>query len=65
MRVWAAVTSWFQAKRGRIRPSTVALIAVFALLFWVQQTYSPEPVADEVPAPAVVPPGFVPDPDYT
>ncbi len=57
--------SWLKAKLGRIRISTVALLAVFCLLLWVQQTFPSERAADEAPAPAVVPPGFVPDPDYT
>ena len=42
----------------------MVLIVVFIALFWVQQTFTPEP-APETPAPAVVPPGFVPDPNYT
>jgi hypothetical protein len=58
------VTSWFKARLGRIRVSTAVLIVVFIALFWVQQTFTPEP-ASEAPAPAVVPPGFVPDPNYT
>lgn len=47
---------------GRVRTSTVGLLIVFIALFWVQQTFQPEP---KPPAPVVVPPGFVPDPDYT
>jgi hypothetical protein len=58
------VTSWFKARLGRMRVSTVVLVIVFIALFWVQQTFQPEP-APEAPVPAVVPPGFVPDPDYT
>ncbi len=48
---------------GRIRTTTVAMVIAFAALSWVSQTYQP----DVVPAPetAVVPPGFVPDPEYT
>lgn len=65
MTVRAAVTSWLKAKLGRIRVSTVALIAVFSLLLWVHQTFPPEREANDAPAPAVVPPGFVPDPEYT
>ena len=57
--------SWLKAKLGRIRMSTVVLLAVFCLLLWVQQTFPSERATDEAPAPAVVPPGFVPDPDYT
>ncbi|GFG50416.1 hypothetical protein CQY20_06975 [Mycolicibacterium agri] len=56
--------SWFRAKLGRIRVSTAVLAIAFMVLFWVQQTFPPEP-APEPPAPAVVPPGFVPDPNYT
>lgn len=56
---------WLKAKLGRIRISTVALLAVFCLLLWVQQTFPSERAADDAPVPAVVPPGFVPDPDYT
>ena len=59
------MTSWFKAKLGgRFRVSTVVLIVSFIALFWVQQTFQPEP-APEAPASAVVPPGFVPDPNYT
>jgi hypothetical protein len=45
-----------------MRVSTAVLIVAFIALFWVQQTFEPKP---EAPAPAVVPPGFVPDPNYT
>ncbi|MEZ0341179.1 hypothetical protein ACAG25_14450 [Mycobacterium sp. pV006] len=49
--------------RGRVRTSTLALLAVFIGLFVVQQNYEPP---EKPPPPAqVVPPGFVPDPDYT
>ena len=59
------MTSWFKARLGgRFRVSTVVLIVVFIALFWVQQSFQPEP-APEAPVPAVVPPGFVPDPNYT
>jgi hypothetical protein len=50
---------------GRMRTSTAALILAFITLFWVYQTYQPQPVATEAPTTQVVPPGFVPDPDYT
>ena len=49
---------------GRIRTSTVVLIVAFLALWWVYDTYRPEP-APKPPAPQVVPPGFVPDPSYT
>jgi hypothetical protein len=59
------VRSWFKAKLGgRFRVSTIVLIVAFIALFWVQQNVQPEP-APEAPVPAVVPPGFVPDPNYT
>src|SRR5215210_7356447 len=60
------MTSWFKAKLGgRFRVSTIVLIVAFLTLFWVQQTFQPEAAAPEQPTPAVVPPGFVPDPNYT
>ena len=49
---------------GRIRTSTAALIVAFVALFWVYQTVQPEPVGSDAPT-QVVPPGFVPDPNYT
>lgn len=49
---------------GRIRTSTVVLIVAFLALWWVYDTYRPPP-APKPPAPQVVPPGFVPDPNYT
>ncbi|MEO8813869.1 MAG: hypothetical protein ABI307_01555 [Mycobacterium sp.] len=48
---------------GRVRTSTVALIVVFALVWWVYDAYRPTPKSIE--APQVVPPGFIPDPNYT
>ena len=60
-----AMTSWLKTKLGgRFRVSTLVLIAAFVALFWVQQSVQPAP-APEAPVPAVVPPGFVPDPNYT
>lgn len=59
------MTSWLKAKLGRMRVSTLVLIAAFLALFWVHQTFQPQPAANQAPAPAVVPPGFVPDPNYT
>jgi hypothetical protein len=49
---------------GRMRTSTVALIVAFLAIWWVYDTYRPE-AAPKPPAPQVVPPGFVPDPNYT
>jgi len=50
--------------RGRMRTSTFVLIIAFVVVWWVYDTYRPEP-APEPPAQQVVPPGFVPDPNYT
>ena len=51
---------------GRVRTSTAGLILAFVALFWVNQNYEPTPPAPAVdPAQQVVPPGFVPDPNYT
>ncbi|WP_172798233.1 hypothetical protein [Mycobacterium sp. GA-1285] len=50
---------------GRIRTSTATLIVAFAALVWLNNIYEPSPAAPPEPAPAVVPPGFVPDPNYT
>ncbi len=49
---------------GRMRTSTFVLIVAFFLAWWVYDTYRPEP-APKPPAQQVVPPGFVPDPNYT
>ncbi|HEY7054322.1 MAG TPA: hypothetical protein VH496_19625 [Mycobacterium sp.] len=50
----------------RVRTSTVVLIVVFLALFWLYQVYEPpKKQPEQVPASQVVPPGFVPDPDYT
>jgi cytoskeletal protein RodZ len=50
---------------GRIRTSTVALIVAFFLVWWLYQEYKPVPPPVQAPATEVVPPGFVPDPNYT
>jgi hypothetical protein len=47
-----------------MRVSTLVLIVAFLALFWVYHNFEPEP-ATRQPTPAVVPPGFVPDPNYT
>lgn len=47
---------------GRVRTSTVGLVVAFVALFWLYQVYEPPP---RNPTQQVVPPGFVPDPDYT
>lgn len=49
---------------GRVRTSTFALIVTFFVVWWVYDTYRPEP-ASKPPSQQVVPPGFVPDPNYT
>jgi hypothetical protein len=58
------VTSWLRAKLGRMRVSTLVLLVAFLALFWIYHNVEPAP-PPEPPAPAVVPPGFVPDPNYT
>ncbi len=45
---------------GRMRTSTFVLIVAFLLVWWVYDTYRPEP-APKPPAQQVVPPGFVPE----
>lgn len=59
------MTSWLKAKFGRARVSTIVLIVAFLALFWVYHNFEPRPTAPETPPTAVVPPGFVPDPNYT
>lgn len=54
---------WDHLFGGRVRTSTVVLIIVFVSVWWVYDTVRPEP--KPVEAPQVVPPGFVPDPNYT
>jgi hypothetical protein len=55
--------------RGRIRTSTVVMIVAFAALWWIyddhQRSARSSTTPTEVPATQVVPPGFVPDPNYT
>jgi hypothetical protein len=48
---------------GRIRTSTLVLIVAFGLTSWTYHTYRPHPPPSV--APQVVPPGFIPDPNYT
>ncbi|MFC7672577.1 hypothetical protein ACFQWH_05820 [Mycolicibacterium sp. GCM10028919] len=51
---------------GRIRTSTAALVVSYFLVLWLYNTYQPEPPAPPAaPETAIVPPGFVPDPEYT
>jgi hypothetical protein len=49
---------------GHVRTSTLVLIMAFLAVWWVYDSYRPEP-APKPPPPQVVPPGFVPDPNYT
>jgi hypothetical protein len=55
---------WSHLFGGRIRTTTFLLIVAFLLVWRVYDTYRPERSANP-PAPQVVPPGFVPDPNYT
>jgi hypothetical protein len=50
---------------GRVRTSTVGLLVAFIALFWINQNYEPPAPTPAAPETAVVPPGFVPDPEYT
>ncbi|WP_082958192.1 hypothetical protein [Mycobacterium alsense] len=55
---------WSHLFGGRVRTSTLVLIIAFLAVWWLYDTYRPE-AAPKPPAPQVVPPGFVPDPNYT
>ncbi len=57
------VTSWLKARFGRMRVSTLVLIVAFFALFWVYHNFEPRPETPATPPTAVVPPGFVPDPE--
>ena len=57
--------SWLSARLGRMRVSTIVLIVAFLALFWVYHNFEPRPAPTEAPPTAVIPPGFVPDPNYT
>jgi hypothetical protein len=51
---------------GRIRTSTAALVVAFFVVSWVHNTYQPASSTPPAPETAqVVPPGFMPDPQYT
>jgi hypothetical protein len=51
---------------GRIRTSTAGLVVAFFVVAWLHNTYQPAPVTPAAPETAqVVPPGFMPDPEYT
>lgn len=49
---------------GRIRTSTAGLVVAFIALAWLYQAVEPPP-APPAETQQVVPPGFVPDPEYT
>ncbi len=49
---------------GRVRTSTVVLIVALLTVWWVYDTYRPAPTP-KPSAPQMVPPGYMPDPDYT
>lgn len=52
--------------RGRIRTSTLALVLAFLLVWWLYDVNQPESTSQpKGPETQVVPPGFVPDPNYT
>jgi len=50
---------------GRLRTSTAALIVAFIAVWFVYETYQPPAKPPPAPVTQVVPPGFVPDPNYT
>lgn len=50
---------------GRVRTSTLVLIVAFLAVWWTYDTYRPHEPARPSTPPQVVPPGFVPDPNYT
>jgi hypothetical protein len=67
---WIADRGWpGRLFGGRIRTSTVVLIVAFAVVWWIyddhQHSARSAPTPTDVPALQVVPPGFVPDPNYT
>ncbi|MBP2453492.1 hypothetical protein [Mycolicibacterium lutetiense] len=64
-RLTEGATKLWHSRVGRLRTSTVVLIVVFIALSWVQQEYRPTQAVPQSPDTQVVPPGFVPDPDYT
>jgi hypothetical protein len=52
---------------GRVRTSTLVLVIAFLAVWWVYDDHreSTKSKPTQVPATEVVPPGFVPDPNYT
>ncbi|MGP4058446.1 hypothetical protein ACTWP6_27100 [Mycobacterium sp. 4D054] len=74
MRLPASLQSWRRPDRHsraylfgrRMRLSTFGLIVAFIALYWVYENFEPPaPSPPAAPANQVVPPGFVPDPNYT
>lgn len=73
MKIPARLRDWGHTKRhsraylfgGRVRVSTLGLLIAFVALYWVNQNYEAArpPAAPEQSQ--IVPPGFVPDPNYT
>ncbi|WP_163753281.1 hypothetical protein [Mycobacterium botniense] len=51
---------------GHVRTSTVLLVVAFLAVWWLYDSYRPSPERPpRPPATQVVPPGFIPDPNYT
>jgi outer membrane biosynthesis protein TonB len=52
---------------GRLRISTVVFVVAFIAVWWLYLSYqhSSESAPNRVPTTQVVPPGFIPDPNYT
>jgi hypothetical protein len=54
---------------GHVRTSTLVLVLAFAALWWIyddhQHSAHSSQTTTQVPATQLVPPGFVPDPNYT
>jgi hypothetical protein len=54
---------------GHVRTSTVALVLTFLAVWWVYDDHAQSTKSSnkttQVPATQVVPPGYVPDPNYT
>lgn len=54
---------------GHVRTSTLVLVIAFLAVWWVyddhQQSAKSNTKTTQVPATQIVPPGFVPDPNYT
>ncbi|MDN4518512.1 hypothetical protein JN086_09450 [Mycolicibacterium austroafricanum] len=73
MRLPASLQNWRRPDRHsraylfgrRMRLSTLGLIVAFIALYWVYENFEPPVHTAPDPAQQVVPPGFVPDPNYT